>query len=61
MEWWKNEEPLPLNILTMKDSMASWGRILNEQKKKLSFALEETNLCVKHWNVIYQSLTKNPH
>jgi hypothetical protein len=32
MVWWKNEEPLPLNNLTMKDSMAGWGRNLHGQK-----------------------------
>jgi len=47
MEWWKNDDPLPLNILAMKDLMVSWGRIPREQKKELSFALEVTNLYVK--------------
>jgi hypothetical protein len=61
IEWWKNEKPLLLNILAMKDSMVGWGRIPHEHKKELSFALEVTNLCVKQWNVNYQGLTKNPH
>jgi len=33
MIWWKNEEPLPLNNLAMKDSMVGWGRNPHEQKK----------------------------
>jgi hypothetical protein len=37
------------------------GKNSSGVKKKLCFALEETNLCIKHWNVNYQSLTKNPH
>jgi hypothetical protein len=61
LEWWKNDNPLPLNILAMKDLMANWGRIPHEQKKELSFALEATNLYVKQWNVNYESLTKTPH
>jgi hypothetical protein len=61
MEWWKNDEPLLLNIFATKDSMVGWGRILHEQKKELSSALEATNLCVKQFNVNYQGLTKSPH
>jgi hypothetical protein len=64
MEWWKNEEPLFLNILAMKDLMASWERIPQffiGQKKELSSTLEATNFYIKQWNVNYQSLTKSPH
>ncbi len=32
MEWWKYDEPLPLNILATKDLMACWGRIPHGQK-----------------------------
>jgi hypothetical protein len=32
-EWWKNEEPLLLNILAMKNSMVGWGRTPSNKKK----------------------------
>jgi hypothetical protein len=60
MEWWKNDDPLPLNVLAVKVSMAGWGRISHEQKKELSSALEVTNFYVKQWNVNHQGLTKKP-
>jgi hypothetical protein len=61
MEWWKNDKPLPLNILATKDSMVGCGRIPHEQKMEFSSTLEATNLCVKQFNVNYQGLTKSPH
>jgi hypothetical protein len=60
-EWWKNEKPLPLNILETKDSKACQGKIPHGQKKELSSTLEATNLYIKQWNVNYQGLTRNPH
>jgi hypothetical protein len=61
MKWWKNEKPLPLNILATKDLVVGWGRIFHDKKKELSLPLEVTNFFIKQWNVNYQSLTKNPH
>jgi len=34
-KWWKNEEPLPLDILATKNLMVGWGRIFHMQKKKV--------------------------
>jgi hypothetical protein len=43
MVWWKNEEPLPLNNLVTKDSMAGWGKNPHKQKMGLFSTLEATN------------------
>lgn len=32
MEWWKNDDPLPLNILAMKDSMVGEEFLMNKKR-----------------------------
>jgi len=51
----KNDEPLLLNILGMKNLMVGWGRIPHKQKKELSFTSEMTNIYVKQLMLIIKA------